>query len=257
LYIQLILKRILIKEGKEVIMRVLAWNRPLTSASAVVVLLASVFATPFAASAQPSKIPVISLKRFIAEPQWALDITWSAHDAYEDADRSAKLEMTATVRYILNQRDKKDAWGRWDIESVKSHNLVFSGSLVYKKKGQRTEWRSTAGPVTNLGAAFEVGGFTPGYRLTLVTAFPIKATGTGMGTMDGILALGTWVPDSNPPVSADGPLPSTGTTIHGSLVLPWDVPPFGLSPLPKTRVGIQFVLQPIEAIPPLVPLRKK
>lgn len=238
-------------------MRVLGWNRLLTSTSAVVVLLASVFATPPAASAQTSKIPVISLKRFIAAPEWALDITWSAHDAYEDADRSGKVEMTATVRYILNQRDKKDAWGRWDVESVKSYNLVFNGSLVFKNKGQRNEWRSTAGPMTNLGAAFEVGGDTPGYRLTLVTAFPTKATGTGMGTTDGILTLGTWVPGSNPPISAAGPLPSTGTTIHGSLVLPWDVPPFGLSPLPKTRVGIQFVLQPIEAIPPLVPLKKK
>lgn len=238
-------------------MRVLGWNRLLTSTSAVVVLLASVFATLPAASSQTSKIPVISLKRFIEVPKWALDITWSAKDAYEDADTSGKVEMTATVRYILNQRDKKDAWGRWDVESVKSYNLVYNGSLIFKKTGQRCEWKSTAGPVTNLGAAFEVGGSTPGYRLTLVTAFPTKSTCTGMGTMDGILALVTWVPGSNPPVSAEGPLPSTGTTIHGSLVLPCDVPPFGLSPLPKTRVGIQFVLQPIEVIPPLVPLRKK
>ena len=124
-------------------MRIFEWNRLLTSTSAVVVLLASVFATPPAASAQTSKIPVISLKRFIAMPEWALDITWSAHDAYEDADRSGKVEMTATVRYILNQRDKKDAWGRWDVESVKSYNLVFNGSLVFKNKGQRNEWRST------------------------------------------------------------------------------------------------------------------
>ena len=238
-------------------MRVFAWNRLLTSTSALVVLLASIFTTPPGTSAQPSNVPVVSLKRFIAVPKWALDITWSAKDAYEDADRSGKVEMTATARYILNQRDKKDAWGRWDVESVKSYNLVFNGSLVFKNKGQRNEWRGAAGPMTNLGAAFEVGGDTPGYRLTLVTAFPTKATGTGMGTMDGILTLGTSVPGSNPPSSAAGPLPDTGTTIHGSLAFPWIVPPFGLSPLPKTKVGVQFVLQPIEDIPPLVPLKKK
>lgn len=238
-------------------MRVFEWNRLPAGTSALVVLLASIFATPLGTAAQPSKVPVISLKRFIAVPKWALDITWSAKDAYEDADRSGKVEMTATARYILNQRDKKDAWGRWDVESVKSYNLVFNGSLVFKSKGQRSEWRNGSGPMTNFGAAFEVGGDTPGYRLALATAFPTKATGTGMGTMDGILTLGTWVPGSNPPVSAAGPLPSPGTTIHGSLVLPWDVPPFGLSPLPKTRVGIEFVLQPMEAIPPLVPPKKK
>ena len=241
-------------------MRIFEWNRLLTSTSALVVLLASIFVTPSGTVAQPSKVPVISLKRFIAEPKWALDITWSAKDVYEDADTSGKVEMTATARYVLTQRDKKDAWGRWDVESVKSYNLVYNGSLVFKNKGQRSEWRNTSRPMTNLGAAFEVGGDTPGYRLALATAFPTKATGTGIGTMDGILTLGTSVPGSNPPSSAAGPLPGTGTTIHGSLVLPWIVPPFGLSPLPKTRVGIQFVLQPIEAVPPLAPLvpqRKK
>jgi hypothetical protein len=92
-------------------MRIFKWNRLLTSTSALVVLLASIFATPPGTVAQPSKVPVISLKRFIAEPKWTLDITWSAKDAYEDADRRGKVEMTATARYILNQRDKKDDGG--------------------------------------------------------------------------------------------------------------------------------------------------
>lgn len=237
-------------------MTVLGWNRPLTAASVVVVLLAPVFAAPSGTSAQAQKVPVISLKVFVAVPEWQLDITWSAKDAYEDADWSARLEMTATARYILKQSDKKDAWGCWHTERVQSDNMAFSGFLVNKNDGSRTDYKSTAGPIMGDAAVFQVGVNTPGYQLDAGAAFPVKVTNPLIGSMDSLVSLLTTDIYRTPPVFCTGPLPSAGTTIHGSLVLPMEVPPFGSS-LPKTRVGIQFVLQPFEPLAPLVPPKRK
>jgi hypothetical protein len=238
-------------------MKVHLWNRTLTSASAAAVFLVLAFGAPSGDSAQATKPPVVSLKKFISETTWQLDITWSANDTYEDADWSSKLEMTATARYVLKQKDKKDAWGRWDANSLQSENITFTGFQVNKHDHSRTDYKSTSEPVLpGAGATFEVGGETPGYRLNCGVAFPIKITYPRLGTMDFALSLLTAdIYNGTPSGFCQGPLPSAGQTIHGSLVVPMPIPPIDAHR--KVRVGVQFVLQPLAPLEPLVPRKKK
>ena len=237
------------------------WNRTLTSALAAAVFLVLAFGAASGDSAQATKPPVVSLKKFIGETIWQLDITWSANDTYEDADWSSKVEMTATARYFLAQKDKKDAWGRWNANSLQSGNtnITFSGYEVNKHDHSRTDYKSTAGPVLpGAGATFEVGGDTPGYRLNCGVAFPIKITFPRMGTMDHVVSLLTYdIYNGTPSGFCQGPLPSTGTTINSSLVVPMPIPPIGNHR--QVRVGVQFVLKPFPLAPlePLVPRKKK
>lgn len=238
-------------------MRVRRRNRKLSSASAAAVFLVLALGAPPGDSAQASKPPVISLKAFISESTWQLDITWSANDAYEDADWSSKLEMTATARYVLKQSDKKDAWGSWHAESLQSGNISFNGFEVNKHDHSRNDYKSTDGSILpGAGVTFEVGGNTPGYRLNCGVAFPLKVTLPLMGTMDSLVSLLTYdVYNGTPSGFCTGPLPSAGQTIHGSLVVPMPIPPIGVHR--KVRVGIQFVLQPLAPLEPLVPRKKK
>jgi hypothetical protein len=224
------------------------------------VLLAVVREPDSGVSAQTDKVPVVSLKAFLSEPEWQLDITWTAKDKFENADFSANLEMTATARLILKQSDKQNdasgVWGRWHVEKSQSDNLSLSGVLVNKHNHSRTEYRSTGRPALDAGATFDVGGQTPGYQLTCGAAFPVKLTTPLIGTIDSLVTLLTTDIEGPVPVFATGPLPPRGTTIHGSLVIPMTVPPFGPDPVPLTRVGVQFVLQPTVTLAPLVPIKK-
>jgi len=239
-------------------MKVQLWNRTLISASAAAVFLVLALGAPSGDSAQAPKPPVISLKKFINVSPWQLDITWSANDTYEDADRSSKVEMTATARYILKQKDKKDIWGAWVADSLQSGNITFSGYEINKHDQSRTDYKSTGGPVLpGAGATFEVGGDTPGYRLNCGVAFPIKITFPRMGTMDHVLSLVTYdISNGTASGLCQGPLPSTGENIHGSLVVPMPIPPVGNHRM--VRVGIQFVLQPpLAPLEPLTPVKNK
>jgi hypothetical protein len=190
---------------------------------------------------------------FINVPTWQLDITWSANDAYEDGDWSAKLEMTATARYILMQRDKRpdSGWGRWGVESVQSWNMTYSSFLVDKRTNARTDYSATNQLTGAEAAVFQVGSFynPSGYELHAGLAPYLKVTSTVVGIgPEGLVALLIDDPSKPPPSGfCTSPLPTTGLTIHGSLVIPFCVPPFcgGAGNVPDTtRVGIQFVLQP-------------
>lgn len=216
--------------------------------------IALVLQAPSESLAQGSKPPVISLKSFIQEGIWQLDITWHAKDAYEDQDRSAKLDMTATARFILQQSDRRDDWGRWHVEKPQSSNLVYSGLLVNKNDKSRTEYSAAAGN-PDAGVIFEVGGRTPGYQLVCSAAYPARIKNPLLGTMDTLVTVLSTDINREPPVFCAGPLPAAGQTIHGSLVFAADVPPFS-SPLPRTRLGIQYVLQPVTSLAPLVPPKK-
>ncbi len=75
--------------------------------------------------------------------------------------------------------------------------------------------------------------------------------------MESLLTLLTTDISGGLPVFLTGPLPGSGTTIHGSLVVSTDVPPFGSGAIPRTRVGVQVVLQELAPLAPLVPPKKK
>ena len=203
-----------------------------------------------------AEVPVVSMKPLIAIPMWQLDITWHAKDTYEDQDRSAKLDMTATARFILKQSDRRDDWGRWHVESLDSSNLALTGSLINKNDHSRTEYKNNLGLPADGGVTFQVGGLTPGYQLDVGVAFPIKITNPLIGSMDSLQTLLTSDVDASPSVFCTGPLPVTGDTISGSLVIPAPVGPFVGSTPPKTRVAIQFVLKPFDTLAPLTPVKK-
>jgi len=236
-------------------MRIRRWTRPLPAASAAVVLLAVLLMEPSGTSAQ-APVPVISLKKFIDVSQWQLDITWSGKDVYSDADQNAKLDFMATARFILTQLDKQDAWGRWQALNVQSTKFVFNSFLVHGDEW-RLDYKSTSGPVMSASAVLQVGGSTPGYELDCLVAFPLQVTGSPATSLS-LQALTTIDPGNpGPSGTCGGPLPADGNIIHGSLTIPMDIVPFGGYPLPKTRVGIQFVLQPFQPLTPLTPPKKK
>ena len=213
---------------------------------------------PRAASAQNTRIPVVSLKSFTSESEWQVDITWNAKDAYEDKDWSAKVELTATASYVLKQLDKQDASGHWQALSVKSSNIAYTSFLANKHTGHRLDYKSTAGPLLAAMADLLVGSNTPGYLITLMAAFPVKLSGQP-GFSDVVQTL-TTVEQDTPGLSGvcSGPLPAQGMTITGSTVIPFIVAPFGSSAAPKTRLGIHYVIRPVpEALAPLVPPKKK
>jgi hypothetical protein len=231
------------------------FSRVRTVVSGAVVLLGLAVLAPPGASAQTSKPPVISLKAFTSVSEWVLDITWNAKDTHEDEDFSAGMELTATARYYLKRLDQQDGWGRWETRSEQSSNFTFTSFLVDKRNGQRLDYRSTSGPLMATAANLQVGVSTPGYQLVVEAMFQLKATQSVSGALDSALHLGT-TELGQPPTFCTGPLPQSGTTIHGSRVILADVPPFGSSNLPRTRVGIQYVLQPLAELAPLVPPKK-
>jgi len=242
-------------------MKVSFLNRTRSSASAAAVFLVLVLGALSGESTQRSKPsstpPVVSLKWFISQATWNLDITWTANDTYEDADWSSKVEMTATARYRFKQKEKRDDWGRWEANKSESEGITFEGYEINKHNHSRTDYKSTGGPLLpGAGATFEVGGDTPGYRLNCGVAFPIKITFPGQGTMDyGVSLLSYDVYNGTPSGFCQGPLPSTGDNIHGSLVLPMPIPPIGNHR--PVRVGITFVLEPLPTLAPLKPVKKK
>jgi hypothetical protein len=228
----------------------------LTGVSTVVLgsaaLMGVLLMAPSGASAQATKSPAISLKAFTSVPEWVLDITWHAKDAYEDGNFSAGVELTATAQYYLKQLDRKDGWGRWETKSARSFNITYASFWLKKSNGERLDYKSTSGPLTDAVANFQVGGNTPGYQLVCQAVFPVKVTPAMAAPM--ALMLDT-TEMGGPPSFCTGPLPASGTTIHGSRVILANVGPFGTNPVPKTRLGIQYVLK--EHVAELAPLWPK
>ncbi len=219
-------------------------------------LLSLAVAPPLPSPGQGSRVPVISLANFTSVSEWQLDITWTAKDAFENADFSATLDMAATARLYLKQADKRDDWGRWHVEKVHSANLSIAGLLVNKHDHSRTEYKNDAGRPVDGSAVFEVGGRTPGYQVNGGFAYPVKLSNPMIGTIESLVTLLTTDISRTPPVFLTGPLPASGNRISGSAVIPMVVPPFGAEPVPQTRVGIQYVVQEVP-LAPLVPPKKK
>jgi|GEM_PF-6381077 len=230
------------------------WNH-LLSIPCTVLMLVVLLAAPQQGSAQATKIPVVSLKNFIDTQEWQLDVTWHSQDAFEDEEHVAKLDMTATARFILKQSDKKDAWGRWHTESVQSCNLAFTGSDTMKSSDYRIDYTRGSEPGGCKGGAyFEVGGTTPGYLVHCGVELPLKMTlpGTSAPSLVSLMTEDTSKPGKSQ--FCTGPLPNAGLTIRGSLVAPMLVPP--ISSYRPVPVGIQYVLQPNEPLAPLRPQKK-
>ncbi len=213
-------------------------------------LLGLTLTAPSSAWAQTSKPPVISLKAFTSVPEWVLDITWNAKDVYEDKDISTRVELTATARYYLKQSDRRDDWGRWEAHSEQSSNIAYTSFILHKRQAQRLKYEGTIGPLMGTDAVFQVGGLTPGYQLDVSAMFPVKVSpALPMPTS----ALGLFTTEhGSPPSFCIGPLPASGTTIHGSRVIFANIGPFGNSNAPRTRLAIQYVLR--EHVPDLAPL---
>lgn len=204
---------------------------------------------------QPAPPPVISLKDFTSVAQWVLEITWHAKDTFENGDYRAGLEMTATARFQLKRLDSQDAWARWESQKEQGSSLVYTGFLVDKRNGQRLDYKGTNASPLMAVANFQVGGSTPGYQLVCQAMFPAEVTGAGVAAMNSPLTVMTTELGAVPRFCT-GPLPASGTTISGSTVIFADIPPFGTSRAPRTRVGIHYVLTPVIELAPLKPLGK-
>lgn len=205
--------------------------------------------------AQGAPPPVVSLKDFTSVSRWALEITWHAKDTFEDGDYRAGLEMTATARFYMKRLDSQDAWARWESQKGQTSSLVYTAFLVDKRRGQRLDYKGTNASPLMAVANFQVGGSTPGYQLVCQAMFPARVTGAGMADLDSPLTVMT-TELGTVPRFCTGPLPASGTAISGSTVIPADIPPFGTSRAPRTRVGIQYVLTPVIEVVPLKPLGK-
>jgi predicted ribosomally synthesized peptide with SipW-like signal peptide len=225
--------------------------------AAVIILLLLIATSTLAAFAQSSKPPTAALKNFTSVSQWQLEVTWRAKDSLDDSDYTANLEMTGTARFILKRQARANAGASWHAESAQSGNLAYTGSLIYKPGGWRINDVATGGPIRMAAADLVVGAPTPGYQVGVTIAFPIKQT-DNQGTHDTFLALVVGDPTASGAAAlCTGPLPASGNTIHGSLVVDHPVPPFvGTSPR-LTKVEITYVLQPIEPLVPLVPPKHK
>lgn len=195
---------------------------------------------------------VISLKSFIECKYWQLDITWSARDSFEDKDYRGEVETTGTARYILKQLDRQDAWGHWQALKEVSANLSYRGFLLNKHNGKRTDYKQKGGPLVVAVADFQVGGMTPGYMLTCQATYPAEMRDADAGIMDCPITMAACEMETPPPQGVlNGPLPESGTTIHGSRVFLRPIPPFVGSTPGYTRVGVTFVLRPSPAGKPL------
>jgi len=221
-------------------------NRLLCMTSTLLVLALPV------SPAQANQIPVISLKKFINVSSWQLDVTWTARDSYQDANCNERLEMTVTARFIMNQRDRKDAYGRWEVVQPQSWNCAFSGYDADSHGRWRNNYKGNlGGTLLSLGAFLIIGQETPGYWLHCSGMFPLRVSGA--------LNLDTGVTlsldDINQTHTCEGPLPSSGLDIHGSYVISSPVPPIG-SHRP-VKVAVQFTLTPVADLAPLTPAKKK
>ena len=199
---------------------------------------------------------VINLKKLLDSKIWRLDITYTAKDSFENREITAGLEMTATATYYLERLDRGEAWGHWQALNCQSFNHSYKSFRQNKHLvADRTEYHSKLGgtmiaPLADL----QIGGATPGYMLIVNGGFPSEMRTQNGGALDHPLLLGTTIKDQ-PGLSgvATGPLPESGTTIPGSRVIPFEIPPFLTGVAGMTRMGVEFVLQPDDRLAPLTP----
>lgn len=204
-----------------------------------------------ALSAQLAATPkVIDLRKFLQPKEWQLDITYHARDQFEDRDHVGGLDMTATATYFLKRLDRGDSWGHWQTLECKNYNLAYRAFWTGKHGPDHLEYKTKEGgamvaPLADL----QIGGATPGFMLIVNGGFPAELHGSS-GDMDQPLVLGTSEKDQ-PGLSGvtTGPLPEQGRTIHGSRVIPFEIPPFLIGVAGPTRMGIQFVLKPVDLEP--------
>jgi len=213
---------------------------------AAAVLLVLICTMPWGASGQGTSIPAASLKNFTAVEQWQVDVTWSVRDSYEDASYSAHLEATATARFILKQDTHTDARAVWRVRGAQSAHATYTGFVVQKGTEHRTDHKLSSPVPVIAWAEFQVGGRTPGYELTATAAFPAKRTDTISGTSDSQVSVMTGNPyEHGAAVLCMGPLPASGETIHGSREVPYALPPFGEGHIRRTKLSIEYVIQPL------------
>lgn len=220
-------------------------------------LLASLLAAP---PPQPAP-PVISLKTFTSTPRWELNITWHADETYEDDRIKARLEMTATARFILERKSRADSYGHWESQKEQTSTCTYKAFVLYKKTGQRTDWTTSSPVPFSSVAVLQVGGQTPGYQLNSQVAFPGRGSGAGIPPMfaDQQPLMLTTHSLTGRPDACSGPLPDKGANISGSAVHPAPVGPFcGVGqPPPMARVGITYTIQPHIELAPLTPVKKQ
>lgn len=189
---------------------------------------------------------VIDLRKFLRHKEWQLDVTYHAKDHFEDRDHIGGLEMTATASYLLKRQDVSDSWGHWQTLECRSQNLVYQAFWQGKTGPDHLEYKSKAGTMIAPLADLQIGGSTPGYMLIVNGGFPAELHDNS-GTMDQPLVLGTSEKDQ-PGLSGvtSGFLPEEGYVIHGSRVIPFEIPPFLKGVAGTTRMGIQYVLKPVD-----------
>jgi hypothetical protein len=154
--------------------------------------------------------------------------------------------MTTTARYVLKQSDKRldIGWGNWHVESVQSWNMTYSSFLVDKRTSARTDYSATNQLMPGAAAVFQVGSYYSPSGYELEAGLPPILNMTGAVQGPSLVALLTTDITGASPIFCTGPLPPSGLTIHGSLVIPLCAPPFCGADIPYANVGIQFVLQP-------------
>lgn len=220
----------------------------------IVCLMLVVAALP--GPAAPRK--VISLESFIDCAEWELNVTWNAKDTFEDRDHSGQVELAATARYVLKQLDRQDAWGHWQALQIASHNITYKGFWQSKTSSHRIDYWSTAGPVVAPVVDFQVGGTTPGYMIVCGAFYPGKVKENGQELDCGVGLSMTLKDQPGLTGETTGPLPEKGTTIAGSRVIPFELPPFLTSQAGMTKLSIQYVLKPyVDPLAPLVPPKKR
>lgn len=200
--------------------------------------------------AAPTK--VINLKNLLAPEEWILEITYHARDQFEDRDHTAELEMTATAMYVLKRVSSSSVWGNWQANDCQSHNLTYRAFWHSKHTpSDMTDYSARAGGKMEAPLAdFQIGGYTPGFQLIAGGGFPSHIKSVTSGDRDSSLVLGT-TRVNMPGLSGvlSGPLPESGTTISGSVVIPAEVPPFVTGVAGPTRMSIQYVLRPTPVAP--------
>lgn len=194
---------------------------------------------------------VIDLRRFLSLSEWQLDITYHARDSYEDRDHTAELDMTATATYFLKRINQGEAWGQWQALDCQSNNLSYRAFWHGKHGPDQQDYNSKAGgsmvaPLADL----QIGGSTPGYMLIVNGGFPAEMRSNNAPPVDYPLLLGTSQKDQ-PGLSGvvTGPLPESGNQIQGSRVIPFEITPFLKGSSRMTRMGIEYVLKPVNLAP--------
>jgi len=208
-------------------------------------ILVSVLVLVLATSAftQSPKVPAAVLNSFTSVQQFRLEISWTSNSVYEDKETKAQVNLNATARYVLKQVEATPSGALWSVQKPDSGFVTYTGVLINKETGQRTEWK-IAGVPSAAHAEFRVGGRTPGYQLDAAASYPVKVI--GKINYDTALELLTSNPETGP--QCKGALPAAGNSISGAVEFELPIDPLKDEPdLPYAKVRVEYTLQPVEA----------